>query len=76
MILKFLQIYIYLIILRAILSWFEQNPSNPFTRLLFTVTEPVLRPVRRLIPPIGGKLDLSPLIVLIGAILLKLYFVR
>ena len=76
MILKFLQIYIYLIILRAILSWFEPNPSNPFTRLLFTVTEPVLRPVRRLIPPIGGKLDLSPLIVLIGAILLKLYFVR
>ncbi len=76
MIVKILQIYLYLIILRAILSWFEPNPTNPFTRLLFTVTEPVLGPVRKLVPPIGGRLDLSPLIVIIGVIMVKLLLGR
>lgn len=76
MILKIPQIYIYIILLRAVLSWFEPNPRNPFTRLIYTLTEPVLSPIRQLIPPIGGRFDLSPVIVFVAAILLKTFLLR
>lgn len=76
MVLKILQLYIYIIMLRAILSWFDPNPRNPFTRLIYTITEPVLSPVRKMIPPIGGRLDISPIIVFIAAVLLKTFLLR
>jgi len=50
---------------QAILSWVA--PDGPLTRVLNAVTFPLLRPVRRLVPPIGGTLDLSPLIVIVIA---------
>jgi YggT family protein len=52
------------IIIRALLSWFMPGQSNPFGRVLTDVTEPVIGPVRRVLPPIGG-LDLSPLLAII-----------
>lgn len=51
------------ILIRAILSWVNPHPSHPVVRFLDRVTEPILRPLRRIIPPIGG-LDLSPLVAL------------
>lgn len=54
---------------RVILSWFPLQPGGALAQIfsfLYTVTEPVLGPVRRVVPPIGGGLDLSPLIVLLG----------
>lgn len=59
-----LQGLIFLIFIGVILSWFHPDPRNPIVSLLYSLTEPVLRPARRIIPPIGG-LDLSPMIVLI-----------
>lgn len=58
---------IYLVILgaRAVLSWFPVRPGSPIegiNRILFDLTEPVLRPVRRVIPP-AGMFDLSFMIV-------------
>ena len=58
---------IYLVILgaRALLSWFPVRPGSPIegiNRILFDLTEPVLRPVRRVIPP-AGMFDLSFMIV-------------
>jgi YggT family protein len=53
------------IILQVILSWLAPATYNPATILLFNLTEPLLRPVRNLVPPMGG-LDLSPLVVLLG----------
>ena len=50
------QLYVLILIARAIMSWFPFNPAsplNPVRRVLFTITEPVLAPFRRLIPPIG-----------------------
>ena len=51
------------IIFRAILSWFSPGPTNRLTSILYRVTEPLLAPLRRIIPRLGG-LDFSPLIVI------------
>lgn len=65
-----LEIYSYLIIGRAIISWVDPNPYNPVVRFLYSATEPVLERARRVIPSLGG-LDLSPIVVLILIIFLK-----
>jgi len=65
--------YLLLLIGRALLSWFPLSPGSPVVpvaHFLFTVTEPVLAPVRQFIPPVGG-LDLSFLVVLIALQIVK-----
>ena len=59
----------------VVLSWFGDRGANPMTVLLAELVEPILRPARRLLPPIGG-LDLSPLIVilLLQAVMIALPF--
>ena len=59
-----LYIYIVAIIVQAVMSWIQPGAYNPVTSLIYQLTEPLLRPARRLIPPVSG-LDLSPLVVLI-----------
>ena len=62
-------IFLVLLFARTILSYFSIMPGSPLealSSLAFTVTEPILRPIRRLIPPArigGGAMDLSPIIV-------------
>jgi YggT family protein len=61
------QIYVLILIVRAVLSWFPvstDSPLNPVRRVVFTLTEPVLAPFRRVIPPIG-MFDLSFLVAFI-----------
>ena len=52
------------IFLRAVLSWFSPKPINTLTNILFDVTEPLLIPLRRIIPRVG-RLDLTPLVAII-----------
>lgn len=61
-----LNIYMWVIIIRALLSWVNPDPYNPIVQFLTRVTEPVLRPIRKLAPPwkMGG-LDLAPLIAIL-----------
>ncbi len=59
-----LYVFLFTILARAVLSWIAPYPRNPAMNLLTSLTEPLLRPARRIIPPIGG-LDLSPVAVLI-----------
>lgn len=66
-----LQIYFFVVLVHVILSWVAPGTYNPAAMLLHTLAEPVLAPVRRVIPPIGG-LDLSPVFVLIGIQALKM----
>jgi YggT family protein len=62
-----LGIYSWIIIAVALISWVNPDPRNPIVQFLHRVTEPVLAPVRQLLPPWKtGGLDLSPLIVLIA----------
>lgn len=59
-----LTLYFYAILIRALLSWVNPDPYNPVVQFLVRITEPVMAPFRRLIPPISG-FDLSPIIVLL-----------
>ena len=63
------------ILLRAILSWFSPRPTNMLVNILYQVTEPLLAPLRRIVPRVG-MLDLTPLVAivllqLIGSLLLR-----
>ena len=49
---------------RVIMSWFSQGPTNMLTRVLYQVTEPVLAPLRRIIPR-AGMFDFTPLVAII-----------
>jgi len=60
-----LQFFTVAILVQAVLSWVAPGTYNPATQLLGRLCEPLLRPFRRLLPPIGG-LDFSPIFVLIG----------
>jgi len=60
-----LQFYIFAVLLYALLSWVAPGTYSPVASVLASLCEPILAPVRRVIPPIGG-LDLSALFVLIG----------
>lgn len=65
-----LYVYMWVIIVAALISWVSPDPYNPIVRFLYRVTEPVLYPVRRVIGTFGG-FDISPVIVL-----LAIYFLR
>jgi len=69
-----LNVYMVAILVQVVLSWVGQGSYNPLTSTLYSLTDPVLRPVRRIIPPIGG-MDLSPLVVLISIPLIKMLVV-
>jgi len=66
-----LNIYFWIIVVRALLSWVNPDPYNPIVRFLYQVTEPVLGRIRSVLPYIGG-IDISPLI----AILIIIFFQR
>ncbi len=64
-----LLLFMFAIIVRIILSWIAPQTYNPATALLATITDPLLRPFRRFVPPLGG-FDISPIfaIILLGAL--------
>lgn len=68
-----LDVFLYAIILQAILSWV--NPYNMMTPVLDALTRPILKPIRKRLPLVGGNLDLSPLVALILLQLLNMLLV-
>ncbi len=69
-----LSLYMWIIIIRALLSWVNPDPYNPIVRFLYGITEPVLYRLRRVIPPIGG-IDLSPMVAILAIIFLKQFLI-
>jgi YggT family protein len=67
----FINIFLFAVLLQVILSWINPGSYNPASALLYSLTEPVMRPARNVLPPISG-LDLSPMLVMIVLILLKM----
>jgi len=59
-IIQMINMYNLIIFARVIASWIVQNPYNPIYRFLFTMTEPLLAPIRNIIPNMG--LDFSPIV--------------
>ncbi len=66
-----LNVFLFSIFIQVIISWVNPGTYNPVVSLLYSITEPVLRPCRRLIPPMSG-MDLSPLVALIAIQLAKM----
>jgi len=70
-----LNLMLFIVIGRAIISWVSADPSNPIVRFLHDASEPVLRPIRRIIPPVGPGIDLSPIIFLLVLLFLQEFIV-
>ncbi len=70
-----INIYMYIIIARAIISWVNPDPYNPIVRFLYKSTDPILNRVRRIMPDLGG-LDISPIIVILIIIFLQKFVVN
>ncbi len=71
-----LNIFMWIVIARAILSWVSPDPFNPIVRFIHNVTEPVLYPIRTKLPLSFGGLDLSPIVVFLGIIFLRTFVVN
>ena len=69
-----IDILLFAVLVRVLLSWLNPDPFNPAVALLGRLTDPILQPAQRLIPPIGG-IDLSPMAVMIGLVLLQMVLV-
>ncbi len=58
------QLLAYAILIRALLSWFSPDPYNPIVRALDAITEPILQPLRQIVPRLG-MIDITPMIAII-----------
>jgi YggT family protein len=70
-----LNIFMWIVIARAILSWVNPDPYNPIVRFIHNITEPVLYQIRKRIPLNFGGIDFSPVIVLLAVIFLQRFLV-
>ena len=71
-----LTIYMWMIIIRAVLSWVNPDPYNPIVMFLYRSTEPVLYRIRRWIPMGNIGIDISPIIVILIIIFLQSFLVK
>ncbi|MBU4310845.1 YggT family protein [bacterium] len=70
-----INILIGLIVISAVISWVNPDPYNPIVQFLYRTTEPILRPIRRLIPIRGVPIDFSPMIAIIILFFLRLFVI-
>jgi YggT family protein len=70
-----LTLFMWVIIIRALLSWVNPDPYNPIVRALHQMTDPLLNKVRSYIPFSGGGIDFSPIVILLAIIFLQSFLV-
>ena len=66
-----LNVFLFAILIQVIVSWINPGTYNPVLSLIHSLTEPLLRPARRIVPTLSG-MDLSPMFVMVGLTLLKM----
>jgi YggT family protein len=71
-----LSIYSWVVIISALISWVSPDPYNPIVRFLHSVTEPVLRPIRSVIGHRLGPIDISPLVVILAIMFIRMFLIR
>ncbi len=71
-----LTVYMWIIIIQALLSWVNPDPYNPIVRFINQITEPVLNQIRSRIPTVFGGMDFSPIVVILAVIFLKAFLVK
>ena len=59
------EVYSFILLARVLTSWFQVDPYNPIIRILYQLTEPLLAPIRRLLPQ-TGMMDFSPIVAFIA----------
>jgi len=64
------EVYSFILLARVLLSWVQVDPYNPIVRVLHQLTEPVLAPIRRLLPQ-TGPMDFSPIVAFVALIILE-----
>lgn len=69
-----INIFLFAILIQVIISWINPGSYNPVLSLIHSLTEPLLAPVRRRMPDMGG-LDLSPMVVIIGLVVLEMLLI-
>jgi YggT family protein len=68
-----ISLYKWIVIISALISWVQPDPNNPIIRVLYQLTEPVYRMIRRKIPTVFGGMDLAPLIVIFALQFLEIF---
>jgi YggT family protein len=68
--------YMWVLIVRAVLSWVNPDPYNPIVRALYSITEPVLSFLRRKFPLMAGSIDFSPMVAILVILFLQRFLVR
>ena len=71
-----LTVYMWIIVARALISWVNPDPYNKIVIFLYRVTEPVLQPIRKIIPRHSRPIDFAPLVVLLIIIFLQYFLVQ
>ena len=67
---RLIDLYSLVVVVAVILSWVRVDRRHPLGAIVYGLTEPVLAPIRQMLPPMGG-LDVSPMVLLIGLQILK-----
>jgi len=71
-----LTVYMWIVIISAFISWVNPDPYNPIIRFLHAVTEPVFRPIRRIIGFRLGIIDISPMVVILAILFVKYFLIQ
>jgi YggT family protein len=73
LLIQLIDLYSLIVLVAVVASWMQLAPSNPIASFVNAMTEPLLDPIRRALPPMGG-LDFSPMVLLIGLRMIRSLF--
>lgn len=71
-----LSAYMWILIIRAVLSWVSPDPYNPIVRAISSITDPVLSFLRRRLPLMAGSIDFSPMVAILIILFLRYFVVK
>ncbi|MDA3967404.1 YggT family protein [Helicobacter sp. WB40] len=71
-----INIYVWIVIISAFVSWFRVDPYNPIVQILYKLTEPVYAMLRRFVPTTISNVDIAPIIVILVLKFIDLFLVR
>lgn len=71
-----INIYIWVVIIAALITWVRPDPYNPIVQILYKLTEPVYAKIRKIIPTLLGGIDIAPILVILALKFIDLFVVR
>ncbi len=71
-----INIYIWVVIIAALITWVRPDPYNPIVQILYKLTEPVYVKIRKVIPTLLGGIDIAPILVILTLKFIDLFVVK